>query len=264
MKVVFFCGGYGMRLYPSTGNIPKPLVNVGDNPILLQLMKYYAHYGYHDFILCLGYKGTEIKRFFLDYSETLSNDFIMSSGGDIEVLSKDIEERRITFVDTGLHSTIGERLKSVEKYIGDDEWFMANYADALTDLNLPGLIDYAKKRDKIGCFITVNPPQSFHVVNSNRYGYVTELNLIEKSGIRINGGFFVFKKEIFQFIKTGEDLIFEPFERLIELRELVEYKYDGFWASMDTYKDKARLDDMANNGKAVWEVWKKARARARD
>ena len=257
MKVVFFCGGYGMRLHPSTENIPKPLVNVGDHPILWNLMKYYSYFGHNDFILCLGYKGTEIKRFFLDYSEALSNDFILSSGGNVEVLSKDIEEWRITFVNTGLHSNIGERLKSVEKYIGDDKWFLANYADALTDLDLRDLIDYAKKKDKIGCFITVNPPQSFHVVNSDRYGYVKDLSLIEKSGIRINGGFFIFKKDIFQFIHTGEDLVLKPFERLIELRQLVEYKYDGFWASMDTYKDKARLDDMANSGKGVWEVWKK-------
>lgn len=259
MKVVFFCGGYGMRLYPSTDNIPKPLVKVGDHPILWELMKYYSHFGHNDFILCLGYKGNEIKEYFLNYNEALSNDFILSPGGRIEILSKDIEEWSITFADTGLHSNIGQRLKRVEKYVGDDEWFLANYADALTDLNLKDLIDYAMRMDRIACFITVRPPHSFHVVDLDKDNHVIDLSLIERSDLRINGGFFVFKNEIFDYIQDEEELVMEPFQRLIDERELIAYRHDGFWASMDTYKDKAKLDDMAENGKALWEVWRRGK-----
>jgi glucose-1-phosphate cytidylyltransferase len=255
MKVVFFCGGQGMRLYPSTGNIPKPLVAIGDHPILWNLMKYYSYYGQNEFILCLGYKGGEIKKYFVNYNEALSNDFVLTEGGKIEVISKDIEKWNITFSDTGLQTNTGERLKKIKKYVGDDEWFMVNYADALTDLNLQELTDYAIKRNKIGCLITVSVPQSFHVIYSDRYGYVKQIERIEKSELRINGGFFIFKNEIFDLIEKGEDII-EALKRLAERQELVEYKYDGFWASMDTYKDKARLDKMAETGKAPWEIWK--------
>jgi glucose-1-phosphate cytidylyltransferase len=256
VKVVFFCGGYGMRLFPSTEAIPKPLVTVGDTPILWNLMKYYSHYGYKDFILCLGYKGNEIKKYFLNFNEALVNDFVMTRGGKkLEVLNKDIEEWTITFVDTGLHSNIGERLVAVKSHLQNEERFMANYSDALTDLHLSDLVQFAQNKDKIGCFITVNPPHSFHVVESDN-GNVTDLHLIEQSNIRINGGFFIFKKQIFDYIKPGEELVLQPFQRLIKDKELVTYKYDGFWASMDTYKDKSRLDDMATHGKALWKVWK--------
>jgi glucose-1-phosphate cytidylyltransferase len=254
MKTVFFCGGLGMRLFPSTENFPKPLIKVGDHPIIWILMKYYSHYGYNEFILCLGYKGGEIKKFFLDYNEAISNDFILTEGGNVEVLSKDIEKWKITFADTGFNTLTGERLQKIEKFIGDDDWFMANYADALSDLNLQRLVDYAKKRDKIACFTTVHVPQSFHIVTSDGEGYVTKLERMEKSDTRINGGFFVFKKEIFKYIKKGEDII-EALIRLADQGELIEYKSDGFWASMDTYKDKARLDQFAETGKAPWEIW---------
>jgi glucose-1-phosphate cytidylyltransferase len=163
---------------------------------------------------------------------------------------------KITFADTGLNSNIGQRLLKVKKYLEDEEMFLANYADALSTINLNSLIRYALKKDKIGCFIAVNPPSSFHIVDYNEQGFVKSLDMLGRSSIRINGGWFVFKKEIFDYIRQGEELVVEPFQRLIAEEQLVVYPFDGFWASMDTYKDKARLDDMAAQGNAIWEVWK--------
>jgi glucose-1-phosphate cytidylyltransferase len=257
MKVVLFCGGLGMRLHPTTENVPKPLVLVGEKPLLWYLMKYYSHFGHKDFILCLGYKGGQIKRFFLNYDECLSNDFILSNGGkERQLLKSDIEDWRITFVETGLHSNVGQRLKAVQKYLEDEEMFLANYSDAVTDFYLPKLIDFFIKRRKTGCFLAVKPFGTFYIVSTSAKGYVKSIGHVSQSGIRINGGFFVFKNGIFDYIKEGEDLVDEPFQRLIKRSELVAYEYDGFWASMDTYKDKQRLDELASKGDAPWKVWK--------
>jgi glucose-1-phosphate cytidylyltransferase len=261
MKSVFFCGGYGMRLYPDTENIPKPLVVVGDYPIIYNLMKSYDYYGHKDFVLCLGYKGNEIKKYFLEFNDAISCDFVMKpSSSDenerIEVLNRNMVDWKITFADTGLNSNIGERLLKVRKYLEDEDMFFANYADALSTINLNTLIQYAKKKDKIGCFIAVQPPSSFHLVDFDEQGFVKNLDMLGRSSLRINGGWFVFKKEIFDYINEGEELVVEPFQRLIEEKQLVVYPFDGFWASMDTYKDKSRLDDMAAKGNAIWEVWK--------
>jgi glucose-1-phosphate cytidylyltransferase len=257
MKVVLACGGLGLRLYPRTENVPKPMVTIGEKPVLWHLMKYYAHFGHKDFILCLGYKGEQIKRFFLNYDECLSNDFILSNGGkERQLLKSDIEDWKITFVETGLHTNIGQRLKAVQKYLEGEELFLANYSDAVTDLDLRKLIDFSVKRRKIGCFLAVKTCGTFHVVSISADGYVKSIRLVSQTDIRINGGFFVFKNGIFDCISEGEDLVDEPFQRLIKRNELVAYKYDGFWANLDTYKDKQRLDELASKGQAPWEVWK--------
>jgi glucose-1-phosphate cytidylyltransferase len=256
MKVVLFCGGLGLRLHPSTERTPKPLVRVGGKPVLLLLMKYYSYFGYKDFILCLGYKGDEIKKFFLNYDECLSGDFILSNGNKKQKLFKsEIENWKITFAETGLYSPIGDRLKKVEKYLCDDEAFLANYSDGLTDLYLPHLIDYFKKRDKIGCMITVKPTVGFHYVSTDENGYVDSICQLDQTPVRFNGGFFVFKNKIFDYVKPGEDLVYEPFQRLIQKHQLVAYKHDGFWASLDTYKDKQRLDELALKNASSWEIW---------
>jgi glucose-1-phosphate cytidylyltransferase len=249
-----------MRLHPSTANVPKPLVNVGDHPILFHLMEIYAYYGHKDFILCLGYKGNEIKKYFLEYNDALSSDVIMRPGAlqkdeRIEVLQKSMQEWKITLADTGLHSTIGERLRRIKKYIEHEDAFLANYSDALSDININKFIKYAKKQNKIGCFITVRPPSSYHIVRTNSEKNVDSIELFENSDLRINGGFFYFKKDIFDYINEGEELVFEPFQRLIDDQQLVVYEHNGFWASMDTYKDKSKLDTMVKTGNAVWEVW---------
>ena len=257
MKVVLFCGGLGMRLYPSTENVPKPMVDVGGKPILWHLMKYYSYYGHKDFILCLGYKGEEFKKFFLNYDECLSNDFIISNGGKKrKVLKSDIEDWKITFANTGLHTNIGQRLKAIEKYLEKDEVFLANYSDAVTDMPLPKIINFFTKRGKTGCFVAVKPFHTFHIVHSKPDGLVKDISPIRESNIRINGGFFVFKNEILNYINEKDDLVDEVFRRLIEKNELVAYKYDGFWGNMDTYKDKQKLDELASSERAPWEVWK--------
>lgn len=257
MKVILFCGGLGMRLYPSTENTPKPLVVIGEKPILWNLMKYYTYYGHKNFILCLGYKGEEIKKFFLNYDECLSNDFTLTKGGKKRKLIKsEIEDWNITFANTGLYTNIGQRLKTVEKYLDEDEVFLANYTDAVTDMPLPNIIDFFNKRGKIGCFIAVKPFHTFHFISSDANGIVKDIYPISKANLRINGGFFVFKKEILDHIKEGYDLVDDVFQRLIEKDELVSYNYDGFWQNMDTYKDKQKLDELALNDKAPWEIWK--------
>ena len=256
MKVVLFCGGQGLRLQPSTERIPKPLVQVGGKPLLLQLMKYYSFFGHRDFILCLGYKGEEIKKFFLNYDECLSGDFVLSNGDKKQKLFKsDIEDWKITFAETGLNSTLGERLKMVQKYLDGEDIFLANYADGLTDMYLPNMMEFFLKRGKIGILITVKPSVVFHYVSATKDNYVKDICQLNKTPLRINGGFFIFKKQIFDYIKPGEDLVNEPFQRLIKKRELIAYKYDGFWASLDTYKDKQRLDELASKNSSFWEIW---------
>jgi glucose-1-phosphate cytidylyltransferase len=219
-------------------------------------MKYYAHYGHKDFILCLGYKADVIKNYFLNYDECVSNDFTLQEGGKkIQLLNSDIEDWKITFVDTGLASNIGQRFKAVEEYLEGEEVFLANYSDGLTDLHLPDIIEDFYRDDKIASFLCVKPSQSFHLVSMQENGLVTDIQSVQQAGIRINGGFFVFKKDIFKYIQPGEELVNEPFQRLIKLRQLAAYKYNGFWACMDTFKEQQQLDDMYCQGNAPWAVW---------
>jgi glucose-1-phosphate cytidylyltransferase len=255
MKVVLFCGGLGLRLYPSTENTPKPLVSIGGQPIMLQLMKYYSYYGHKEFILCLGYKGESIKEFFLNYDECLSGDFVLSGKKKHKLFKSEIEDWKIIFAETGLNSTAGERLLAVRKYVGDDEVFLANYSDGITDLPLTNLIDFSIKRGKIGTFMTVKPSVAFHYVSSDKDNFVEDICQLNQTNLRINAGFFVFKNQIFDYINSGEDLINEPFKRLMKKRELLAYPYDGFWASLDTYKDKQRLDELASKNASTWEIW---------
>ncbi|MGA2109592.1 MAG: glucose-1-phosphate cytidylyltransferase [Syntrophorhabdales bacterium] len=257
MKVVLFCGGLGTRLREYSETIPKPMVEIGYRPILWHVMKYYAYYGHKDFILCLGYKSDVIKNYFLNYNECLSNNFVLSNGcKEVTLLNTDIDDWRITFVDTGLHSNIGQRLRAVEEYLEGEEVFLANYSDGLSDAPLPDLIDYFVTSEKTASFLSVRPTQSFHVVSLDEDGEVEAIRHIKNSGIWINGGFFVFRKAIFRYINDGEELVNEPFQRLIERGKLTTYKHTGFWVSMDTFKDKQLLDDMCSRGETPWEVWK--------
>jgi glucose-1-phosphate cytidylyltransferase len=257
MKVVLFCGGMGMRIREFSDSIPKPMVPVGNRPILWNLMKYYAHYGHKDFILCLGYKSEAIKEYFLHYQEEYSNDFVLTKGGkNVELLNKDIDDWKITFVNTGLQSNIGQRLKAVEKYLEGEEEFLANYSDGLTNMPLDKVIDHFHQKNKIASFVSMKPSWSFDIVNMRENDQVDGLVHITKSGIWVNAGFFTFRKDIFQYIKNGEELVYEPFRRLIKEEQLVTYKYDGFFLAMDTFKEKMTLDDMCSRGETPWEVWK--------
>jgi glucose-1-phosphate cytidylyltransferase len=256
MKVVLFCGGLGMRLREFSEQIPKPMVPIGYRPILWHVMKYYAHYGHRDFILCLGYKADVIKDYFLNYDECVSNNFVLSQGGKkLQLLNSDIHDWNITFVDTGIVSNIGQRLKAAQPYLVGEPAFLANYSDGVSDLPLPTYLDHFHKGGNIASFVSVRPPHSYHIV-STEGEVVTSIQHINRSPIRINGGFFAFRSEIFDYLQTGEELVEEPFQRLIEKRQLVAYNHDGFWASMDTFKDKQQLEDLSNRGDAPWEVWK--------
>lgn len=256
MKVVLFCGGMGTRLKEYSGTIPKPMVDIGYRPLMWHLMKYYAHYGHTDFILCLGYKGDYIKNYFLNYDECISNNFVMSNGGrEIRLYNSDIEDWTITFVDTGLQGNIGRRLKAVEPYLEGEEVFMANYTDGLSDLPLPPYLDNFYESNKIASLLTVKPSASFHVVKMGEGGSVSSIEPVQKSDLWINAGFFVFKKEIFNYMREGEELVLEPFARLIAENQLLAYRYEGFWAGMDTFKEKQMFDDMYNSGNMPWAVW---------
>lgn len=255
MKVVLFCGGMGTRLREYSDTIPKPLVNIGYRPIIWHLMKYYAHHGHKDFILCLGYRGDLIKEFFINYNECLSNDFVLSNGTKIDLEKSDIQDWRITFVDTGASSNIGQRLKAVEKHLQGEDVFLANYSDGLSDLPLPDFLENFAAKDAIASFIGVRPSQSFHGVTAGDDGIVQDIGPVHSSDFWINGGFFALRKEIFQYMRAGDELVEAPFKRLIQERKLVSYKYSGFWAAMDTFKDKKMFDTMYEKNELPWAVW---------
>jgi glucose-1-phosphate cytidylyltransferase len=257
MKVVLFCGGLGMRLRDYSEQLPKPLVPLGYRPILWHVMKYYAHYGHNDFILCLGYKGDVIKEYFLNYDECLSNDFVLSKGARrVDLLRKDIEDWRITFVDTGITSNIGERLKAVEPFLRGEDMFLANYSDGLTDFHLPILIDQFERRGSVGSFLAVRPNSSFHFVSRATDGTVLSVDNVISADAWINGGFFVFRPEIFDYMQAGEELVEEPFRRLIAEQKLSAYDYEGFWRCIDTFKDLQAMEGVLAQGKAPWEIWR--------
>jgi glucose-1-phosphate cytidylyltransferase len=258
MKVVIFCGGLGMRLRDYSENIPKPMVPIGHLPILWHVMKYYAHFGHKDFILCLGYRADDIIRCFSPNCERPeSYSSLPSTSRSRELFENDIRGWNITFADTGLHSNIGQRLKAVEQYLAGEEAFLANYADGLVDLPLPKILEFAAKSGKIATFVSAKPNLYYHTISAGQDGIVTGIRPIRESGLRINTGFFVFKRDIFEYIRGGEDLVFEPFERLIQERQLMAYHHNGFYACMDTFKEKQQLDDMYARGEAPWVLWEK-------
>lgn len=258
MKVVLFCGGLGTRLREHSETIPKPLVPIGYRPIIWHLMRYYAHYGHTEFVLCLGYRGDLIREFFLTYNEAMSNDFTLSeSGRRVELHASDISDWKITFVDTGLHTNIGQRLVAVKKYLSNDEVFLANYSDGLSDLPLDAMIDDFHAKDAIASFAAVRTWQSFHAAKFGADRFVTSLGELTDADFWINGGFFVLRKEIFDYIEAGEELVVQPFGRLIAKRKLAAFPHTGYWQSMDTFKDKISFDRAYARGHGPWEIWLK-------
>jgi glucose-1-phosphate cytidylyltransferase len=246
MKVVLFCGGLGLRIRDAE-NVPKPLVTIGYRPILWHVMKYYAHFGHKDFVLCLGHRGDAVKNYFLNYDECVSNDFTLSEGGKkLELRASDIHDWKITFVDTGITSNIGQRLKAVEPYVRDEPEFLANYSDGLTNF---------RRQSAIASFVSVKPRISYHVVSTDAAGRVSAIDDISNTNIRINGGYFIFKREIFDYVKAGEELVHEPFQRLMKTGRLTAYEYDDFWMAMDTFKDRQQLEEIYTAGHAPWEIW---------
>jgi glucose-1-phosphate cytidylyltransferase len=265
MKVVLFCGGLGTRLREHSDTIPKPLVPIGYRPILWHLMRYYAHYGHKEFILCLGYRGEMIRDYFLNYVEAMTNDFTLH-GRDrrVELHSRDLDDWKITFVDTGLHSNIGQRLLRVRKYVENDEFFLANYADGLSDLPLDRHVAEFKARDLTATFVAVRNAQSFHVVQSGDDGLVTQMGPMPQQEMWLNGGYFVLRPRVFDAIREGEELVEQPFARLIAQRQLGTYRWPGFWQCMDTFKDKISFDRMEAKGECPWMLWARHPSRLPD
>jgi glucose-1-phosphate cytidylyltransferase len=265
MKVVLFCGGEGMRLRGYSEDVPKPMVTIGQRPILWHVMKYYAHFGHKDFILCLGYKSNTIKDYFLEYEESVSNDFVFSRGGKkLDFRQVDIDDWTITFVDTGLRSTIADRLRCVQPYLEGEEMFLANYSDGLTDAPLPQLISEFSQKNAIASFVSVQPrTTTLDVVQTHENGQVQSVQSMRDADIWVNGGYFILRKEIFRYLNPGEELIYEPFQRLIAEGKLWSQRYTGFWQCMDTFKDKQILDEMEATGAAPWYVWKGNRTSVR-
>ena len=256
MKVVLFCGGLGTRLREHSETMPKPLVEIGPRPIIWHLMRWYASYGHKEFILCLGYRGDLIKQYFLHYDECRSNDFRLSGGRKnrrIELFASDIDDWSISFVDTGLYSNIGQRLRSVASYVGQDEMFLANYSDGLSDLPLDRQIEEFRASDAVAGFASVRPTTSFHAVRSSERGVVEHIESMSAVELWCNGGFFVLRKEIFDHLGEGEELVVEPFRRLIAAGKLWTYRHAGFWRCMDTFKDWKTLDELYSSGERPWE-----------
>jgi glucose-1-phosphate cytidylyltransferase len=259
MKVVLFCGGQGLRIRDYSDAVPKPMVPVGNRPILWHLMRYYAHFGHREFILCLGYKSNVIKDYFLNYNETITNDFVLSNGGRaVKMLGSDnIADWSITFVDTGLDASIGQRLMAVREHVEGDEVFLANYADNVTDASLDDMVAAFRAKGSVASLLSVRPSQSFHVVQVGPDSMVRGVVAAPSADIWINGGFFVLRREIFDYMRPGEDLVLEPFQRLIRAGRLSAYRHDGFFACMDTFKERMVLEDLHARDQAPWQVWRR-------
>lgn len=258
MKVVIFCGGMGVRMGEATQRIPKPMISVGSQPILWHIMTWYATWGYKEFILCLGYRAETIKQFFLEYEEALASDFVLADG-EVQLLGSHTDGWRITFLDTGVNATIGDRLLAAREHLGDDEYFLATYGDGLTDAPLDHMIETLVRSGKKALFMSVRPRLSYHVVEETADGTVMAVRPMADSGVRINGGYFVLRTDLLDEIAPGEDIM-ESASRIVGQDELIAYRYDGFWAPMDTMKDKQELDAIANSGYMPWQAVPKAPA----
>lgn len=255
MKVVLFCGGHGMRMRDGSAAAPKPMVMIGDRPLIWHVMRYYAHHGHTEFVLALGYGAKAIKDYFLNYDETATNDFVLRGGKDVDLLSSDLADWRITFVDTGLNSSIGERLRRVRQYLDDDEYFMANYADVLSDLPLHDVVQQFKDSGAVASLTAVPPQSSFHVLEIDDQERVSGLRPVSQFPLWENGGFFVFRKEVFDALHPGEDLVDGALVRLAERGQLVAYRHKGFWVPADTVKERAHLEALYQSGTRPWAVW---------
>ena len=247
-----------MRLRGYSEDVPKPMVTIGSRPVLWHVMKYYAHFGHKDFILCLGYKADVIKNYFLNYEESVSNDFVLSHGGrKLDFMQRDIDDWRITFVDTGMKSTIADRLRLVEPHLNGEQMFLANYSDGLTDFHLPQMIEDFSRTNHYAAFLSVQPSSSsLDTVQMEDNGTVRAIRTMKEASIWINGGYFVLRKEIFKYINPGEELVYEPFRRMIAEGRVWSHPHRGFWQCMDTFRDKQLLDEMEASGAAPWRVWK--------
>lgn len=254
MKVVLFCGGLGTRIREYSESIPKPMIPVGHQPILHHVMDYYSQYGHKDFVLCLGYKANIVKDFFLNLKPQAFSDCIVSGfGSRVELLDEPKEDWRITMIDTGIWRNIGSRLWAVRDHVKNEKIFAANYSDGLTDVDLDDMVEKFEKSGALACFLAIRPPLTYHLADIGPDGMVREFRTSDRSEIWINGGYFLLRPEIFDYMNDGEELVMEPFSRLIAEGKLMAYKYEGFWRSMDTLRDRQMLEDMVERGEMPWK-----------
>jgi len=259
MKVVLFCGGYGMRMRDDVDDIPKPMQMVGDRPLLWNVMRLYAHFGHTEFILCLGYGGHHVVDFFRHYDETRSNDFILRKGcAELEMLSSDISDWTITFVHTGLDTPIGERLRRVRDHVGDVDLFAANYADVLSDAPLDLIEQNVRARGAVGSLLAVPPQAAFHMVETDEHDYVRGITPVSTLRVQENGGYFFFTPEIFDYLDEGEDLVTDALPRVAADGRLIAWPHHGFWKPADTVKERSELDAMARRHTRPWALWDEA------
>ncbi len=240
----------------ATSVVPKPMGMVGERPLLWHVMRYYAHFGHTDFILCLGYGAAAIKDYFLNYDETRSNDFVLENGArDMKLFSTDISDWKITFVDTGVNSAIGERLRRVRRHVDAEAMFMANYADVLTNAPLPDMIARFEASSAVASLLAVPPQSSHHVVDIDSDGLITQVTPMRDLRQWENGGYFILRPEIFDYLHEGEDLVEDALMRLVPQRRLLAYPYKGYWSPADTVKERAYLEDMYHKGTCPWMIW---------
>jgi glucose-1-phosphate cytidylyltransferase len=259
MKVVILCGGKGTRLREKTEEIPKALVEIGGQPILWHIMKLYSAFGFRDFVLCLGHLGHKIKERLIEDSDWRRVDCRLQLGspeGPKLTRIDSLEPWNIVFADTGLDTSTGGRIKKVQKYVQDED-FMVTYGDGLSDLNITEVVEFHRRHGKIATVTAVNPASTFGVMSIEKDGCVTAFQEKPRLGSWINGGFFVFRQEVFDYLDEGSALEREPLQRLAGERQLRAYCHEGFWACMDTFKDSLQLNEMWERGEARWKTWER-------
>jgi glucose-1-phosphate cytidylyltransferase len=257
MKAVILAGGFGTRLSEETGVKPKPMVEIGDHPILWHIMKIYSHHGINDFIICLGYKGHIIKEFFANYTLHKCDVTFDLRAGNMEMLNNGSEPWRITLVDTGPNTMTGGRLKRVRRYI-ENETFCLTYGDGVSDIDITALIEFHKVQDALVTLTAVQPPGRFGAFSLGREDY--KVNTFKEKpkgdGAWINGGFFVAEPEAMDYIE-GDSTVWEkePMESLAQQGRLAAFRHNGFWQPMDTLRDKMMLEDLLEKDQAPWVKW---------
>lgn len=258
MKVVIFAGGLGTRISEETGTRPKPMVEIGGKPILWHIMKIYSHYGYIDFIICLGYKGYMIKEYFMNYFLHNSDIQIDLENNHMEILGTRSESFKVTLVDTGLNTKTAGRLQMVKKYIGNED-FMLTYGDGLSNVNISDLIAYHNTNNKIATVTSVQPDARFGGMDLSSDGRILSFREKVKADAQwINGGFFVLKPEIFDYLQDDmSNVMWEdaPMEKLTSDKQLMAYQHKGFWKCMDALRDKIELNELWDTNKAPWKIW---------
>ncbi|MGE3917547.1 MAG: sugar phosphate nucleotidyltransferase [Hyphomicrobiaceae bacterium] len=253
MKTVLFCGGQGMRIREYSEAVPKPMIPIGHQPILWHLMSYYANYGHKDFVLCLGHKASVIKDFFLSgRPQTFSDCVVSGFGRNIEIIGDSRQDWQVALIDTGISRNVGGRLRAVRRFVENEEIFLANYSDGLCDVNLDQMVETFRRSNKVACFLAVRPTTSMHLISIADDGRPTSFRNAKEANLWINGGFFLMRPEIFDYMKEGEELVEQPFARLIAEDKLLAYRHEGFWCPMDTLKDRQFLEELVDRGEMPW------------